>query len=291
MINKFKNDLINFKKSLKSIEPLNHSDDSYSLLLNDLLIKIYSSFEQYNKSLLRELKQEIESNHRFLPISKVHKEINDRFVAPTKSENLIEKFTILKDDYFFEEYKNLIDSVVNERNRYAHQGNHGLSIEILLGGLVGIQYTVRRMYDIYIVWREVDTSTIDNLIEKEKTFINKATNLKNILTQQSGSKEVVSISTVELFNKFLATRSDFLTLLDEVDSNNCYSIRKTSIEGLDEEVTKYSASDYSKIFNSYYSTIVKSYLGLDTLSKNISVRTMKETLDFYEHSIFNFQDI
>lgn len=288
MINKFKNDLINFKKSLKSIEPLNHSDDSYSLLLNDLLIKIYSSFEQYNKSLLRELKQEIESDHRFLPISKVHKEINDRFVAPTKSENLIEKFTILKDDYFFEEYKNLIDSVVNERNRYAHQGNHGLSIEILLGGLVGIQYTVRRMYDIYIVWREVDTSTIDNLIEKEKTFINKATNLKNILTQQSGSKEVVSIPTVELFNKFLATRSDFLTLLDEVDSSNCYSIRKTSIEGLDEEVTKYSASDYSKIFNSYYSTIVKSYLGLDTLSKNISVRTMKETLDFYEHSIFKF---
>ncbi|MCE2068050.1 hypothetical protein ACXONV_00270 [Streptococcus thermophilus] len=291
MINKFKNDLINFKKSLKSIEPLNHSDDLYSLLLNDLLIKIYSSFEQYNKSLLRELKQEIESDHRFLPISKVHKEINDRFVAPTKSENLIEKFTILKDDYFFEEYKNLIDSVVNERNRYAHQGNHGLSIEILFGGLVGIQYTVRRMYDIYIVWREVDTSTIDNLIEKEKTFINKATNLKNILTQQSGSKEVVSIHTVELFNKFLATRSDFLTLLDEVDSSNCYSIRKTSIEGLDEEVTKYSASDYSKIFNSYYSTIVKSYLGLDTLSKNISVRTMKETLDFYEHSIFKFQDI
>lgn len=291
MINKFKNDLINFKKSLKSIEPLNHSDDLYSFLINDLLVKIYSSFEQYNKSLLRELKQEIESNHRFLPISKVHKEINDRFVAPTKSENLIEKFTILKDDYFFEEYKNLIDSVVNERNRYAHQGNHGLSIEILLGGLVGIQYTVRRMYDIYIVWREVDTSTIDNLIEKEKTFINKATNLKNILTKQSGSKEVVSCSTVELFNEFLATRSDFLTLLDEVDSNNCYSIRKTSIEGLDEEVTKYSASDYSKIFNSYYSTIVKSYLGLDTLSKNIPVITMKETLDFYEHSIFKFQDI
>ena len=290
MINKFKNDLINFKKSLKSIEPLNHSDDSYSLLLNDLLIKIYSSFEQYNKSLLRELKQEIESNHRFLPISKVHKEINDRFVAPTKSENLIEKFTILKDDYFFEEYKNLIDSVVNERNRYAHQGNHGLSIEILLGGLVGIQYTVRRMYDIYIVWREVDTSTIDNLIEKEKTFINKATNLKNILTQQSGSKAVVSNSTVELFNKFVAVISDFLTLLDEVDSNNCYSIRKTSIEGLDEEVTKYSASDYSKIFNSYYSTIIKSYIGLDTLSKNITVRTMQETLEFYECSIFKFQD-
>ena len=280
MINKFKNDLINFKKSLKSIEPLNHSDDLYSLLLNDLLIKIYSSFEQYNKSLLRELKQEIESNHRFLPISKVHKEINDRFVAPTKSENLIEKFTILKDDYFFEEYKNLIDSVVTERNRYAHQGNHGLSIEILLGGLVGIQYTVRRMYDIYIVWREVDTSTIDNLIEKEKTFINKATKLKNMFTQQSGSKEVFSTSTVELFNKFLAARSDFLTLLDELDSNNCYSIRKTSIEGLDDEVTKYSASDYSKIFNSYYSTIVKSYLGLDTLSKNITVRTMQETLDF-----------
>lgn len=288
MINKFKNDLINFKKSLKSIEPLNHSDDSYSLLLNDLLIKIYSSFEQYNKSLLRELKQEIESNHRFLPISKVHKEINDRFVAPTKSENLIEKFTILKDDYFFEEYKNLIDSVVNERNRYAHQGNHGLSIEILLGGLVGIQYTVRRMYDIYIVWREVDTSTIDNLIEKEKTFINKATKLKNIFTQQSGSKEVFSTSTVELFNKFLAARSDFLTLLDELDSNNCYSIRKTSIEGLDDEVTKYSASDYSKIFNSYYSTIVKSYLGLDTLSKNITVRTMQETLDFYVNSLFEF---
>lgn len=288
MINKFKNDLINFKKSLKSIEPLNHSDDLYSLLLNDLLIKIYSSFEQYNKSLLRELKQEIESNHRFLPISKVHKEINDRFVAPTKSENLIEKFTILKDDYFFEEYKNLIDSVVNERNRYAHQGNHGLSIEILLGGLVGIQYTVRRMYDIYIVWREVDTSTIDNLIEKEKTFINKATKLKNMFTQQSGSKEVFSTSTVELFNKFLAARSDFLTLLDELDSNNCYSIRKTSIEGLDDEVTKYSASHYSKIFNSYYSTIVKSYLGLDTLSKNITVRTMQETLDFYVNSLFEF---
>lgn len=285
MINKFKNNLINFKKSLKSIEPLNHSDDLYSLLLNDLLIKIYSSFEQYNKSLLRELKQEIESNHRFLPISKVH---NDRFVAPTKSENLIEKFTILKDDYFFEEYKNLIDSVVNERNRYAHQGNHGLSIEILLGGLVGIQYTVRRMYDIYIVWREVDTSTIDNLIEKEKTFINKATKLKNMFTQQSGSKEVFSTSTVELFNKFLAARSDFLTLLDELDSNNCYSIRKTSIEGLDDEVTKYSASDYSKIFNSYYSTIVKSYLGLDTLSKNITVRTMQETLDFYVNSLFEF---
>ena len=288
MINKFKNDLINFKKSLKSIEPLNHSDDLYSLLLNDLLIKIYSSFEQYNKSLLRELKQEIESNHRFLPISKVHKEINDRFVDHTKSENLIEKFTILKDDYLFEEYKNLIDSVVNERNRYAHQGNHGLSIEILLGGLVGIQYTVRRMYDIYIVWREVDTSTIDNLIEKEKTFINKATKLKNMFTQQSGSKEVFSTSTVELFNKFLAARSDFLTLLDELDSNNCYSIRKTSIEGLDDEVTKYSASDYSKIFNSYYSTIVKSYLGLDTLSKNITVRTMQETLDFYVNSLFEF---
>ena len=144
------------------------------------------------------------------------------------------------------------------------------------------------MYDIYIVWREVDTSTIDNLIEKEKTFINKATKLKNMFTQQSGSKEVFSTSTVELFNKFLAARSDFLTLLDELDSNNCYSIRKTSIEGLDDEVTKYSASDYSKIFNSYYSTIVKSYLGLDTLSKNITVRTMQETLDFYVNSLFEF---
>ncbi|KXT92309.1 hypothetical protein SMIDD26_01274 [Streptococcus mitis] len=52
-------------------------------------------------------------------------------MAPTKSDILIEKFTLLKDDYFFEEYKNLIDSVVNERNRYAHQGEHGLSMETL----------------------------------------------------------------------------------------------------------------------------------------------------------------
>lgn len=291
MINKFKNNLINLKKSLESIEPLDHSDDSYSLLLNDLLIKIYSSFEQYNKSLLRELKQEIESNHRFLPISKVHKEINDRFVAPTKSDLLIEKFTILKDDYFFEEYKKLIDSIVNERNRYAHQSTHAITLEILLGGLIGIQYTVRRMYDIYIVWKNVDKSTIFKLIEKEKTFMNQATNLKRILTQQSGRKEVVSDSTIKRFNEFLTVRSDFLALIDKVDSNNCYSIRKSSIEGLDEKITNYNASDYSKIFNSYYSMIMKSYIGLDTLSKNISVRTMKEALDFYERSIFKFQDI
>jgi hypothetical protein len=286
MINKFKNNLINLKKSLESIELLNHSNDSYSLLLNDLLIKIYSSFEQYNKSLLRELKQEIESNHRFLPISKVHKEINDRFVAPTKSDLLIEKFTILKDDYFFEEYKKLIDSIVNERNRYAHQGNHGLSLEILLGGLVGIQYTVRRMYDIYKVWGDVDTSTINNLIKKEKTFIKKATNLQDILTKQSAIEKVVSDSTIEQFNKFLAVRSDFLALIDKVDSNNCYSIRKNIIEGLDENITKYSASEYNKIFNPYYSSIMKSYLGLDKLLQNISVKTMKEALDFYESSIF-----
>lgn len=286
MINTFKNNLKNLKKSLESIEPLNHSDDSYSLLLNDLLIKIYSSFEQYNKSLLRELKQEIESNHRFLPISKVHKEINDRFVAPTKSDLLIEKFTILKDDYFFEEYKKLIDSIVNERNRYAHQGNHGLSLEILLGGLVGIQYTVRRMYDIYKVWGDVDTSTINNLIKKEKTFIKKATNIQDILTKQSGIEKVVSDSTIKLFNEFLDVRSDFLALIDKVDSNNCYSIRKTIIEGLDENITKYSASEYNEIFNPYYSSIIKSYLGLDKLLRNISVKTMKEALDFYVASIF-----
>ena len=40
MINKFKNNLINLKKSLENLEPLDHSDDSYSLLVNDLLIKI-----------------------------------------------------------------------------------------------------------------------------------------------------------------------------------------------------------------------------------------------------------
>ncbi|WP_246746966.1 hypothetical protein [Streptococcus mitis] len=135
MINKYRNDLKNLKKLLDSIVTLipgdDPDDDSYVLSLNNLLIKIYSSFEQYNKTLLRELKQEIENNHRFLPISKVHKEINERFVAPTKSDILIEKFTLLKDDYFFEEYKNLIDSVVNERNRYAHQGEHGLSMETL----------------------------------------------------------------------------------------------------------------------------------------------------------------
>ena len=284
----FKNNLINLKKSLESIEPLDHSDDSYSLLLNDLLIKIYSSFEQYNKSLLRELKQEIESNHRFLPISKVHKEINDRFVAPTKSDLLIEKFTILKDDYFFEEYKKLIDSIVNERNRYAHQSTHAITLEILLGGLIGIQYTVRRMYDIYIVWKNVDKSTIFKLIEKEKTFLNKATNLKNILNEQSKSCAVVSSSAIRIFDDFLAVRSDFLTLLDVFESNNCYSIKKTSIEGLDVDITKYSASVYNGIFGSYYSNIMKNYLGMETLSKNISVEIMVETLDFYVNSLFEF---
>ena len=291
MINKFKNNLINLKKSLENLESLDHSDDSYSLLVNDLLIKIYSSFEQYNKSLLRELKQEIESNHRFLPISKEHKEINDRFVAPTKSDLLIEKFTILKEDYFFDEYKRLIDSIVIERNRYAHQGNHELSVEVLLGGLVGIQYTVRRMYDIYKVWGDVDTSTIYNLIEKEKTFIKQATNLKNILNEQSKSYEVVSSSTKRIFDEFLAVRNDFLTLLDVFESYNCYSVKKTSIEGLDVDITKYSASDYNGIFSSYYSKIMKNYLGMETLSKNISVEIMLETLDFYEHSIFKIQDI
>lgn len=291
MINKFKNNLINLKKSLENLEPLDHSDDSYSLLVNDLLIKIYSSFEQYNKSLLRELKQEIESNHRFLPISKEHKEINDRFVAPTKSDLLIEKFTILKEDYFFDEYKRLIDSIVIERNRYAHQGNHELSVEVLLGGLVGIQYTVRRMYDIYKVWGDVDTSTIYNLIEKEKTFIKQATNLKNILNEQSKSYEVVSSSTKRIFDEFLAVRNDFLPLLDVFESYNCYSVKKTSIEGLDVDITKYSASDYNGIFSSYYSKIMKNYLGMETLSKNISVEIMLETLDFYEHSIFKIQDI
>lgn len=288
MINKYVNDLKNLKKSLDSIATLIPSDDSYKLLLNDLLIKIYSSYEQYNKALIRELKQEIENNHRFLPISKVHKEINDRFVAPTKSDILIEKFTVLKDDHFFEEYKKLIDSVVNERNRYAHQGEHGLTMEILLGGLVGIQYTVRRMYDIYIVWKNVDKLTIHNLMEKEKTFLNKATNLKNILTQQSGRNTGVSASTIDLFGEFLDVRSDFLAMLDAIEFNNCYSIKKTSIEGLDVEISNYSASDYSRIFNSYYSKILKSYLGIGTTSKNILVGTMAETIDFYVDSLFHF---
>ncbi|MGM5692853.1 HEPN domain-containing protein [Streptococcus suis] len=169
MLNTYKDDLekqINLLKYIESLTPADNSDE-YKYALNTLLIQVYASLEQFVKQILKTIKKSLEENHRFLPVTIHNTSDSERFVVPTKSERLCNDFRLLVKSFLYTEYKEIIDTLIDERNSFAHQGKTLITVENIRKSMIGIQYLVRFLYFYYIHDRELTVEQAEGVLIKE----------------------------------------------------------------------------------------------------------------------------
>lgn len=211
MINDFKRKLFEISNILSIIEHKSPAtDDTYEYILNSLLIKVYTSFEQYNKSLLLNIKSAVESNHKFIPIVASHKPISDKYVAPTKSEDLVQLFPLLGKSYFYENIKQDMDSIIANRHSFAHSGMHQEKIETINRSIFGFQYVARFLYLYYVSNLDIDSKKIETFLSKEYEITTSLGHLKRDIQNFQKSEKPTCLPS-SLYNQVDKLVSDLKT--------------------------------------------------------------------------------
>lgn len=209
MLDDFCENLLNCYKLLEKIDNMEVGSDEYKYAINTLLILTYSSFEQFNKNLLIEIKKKIGRNHRFIPII-INNIVNEEnFVAPTRSDVLLHDFPLLQGSYFYCEYKQSIDTLIYARNNFAHQGDHTATLDDIKKSIFNIQYIVRFLYKFYLEEEDNNEIEFKDYLASETNLIKELDNsiktMKNIIYIQNGtSPPIVKDKITSLNEKIVA---------------------------------------------------------------------------------------
>ena len=217
MVESFKNSMVDLIRIIDNFSSSNLTpvESAYEVWLNHFLIKTYTSYERYNKTLLSSLKQRVEAEHQFLPIVVNHKPINEKFVAPTKSEEILRLFPLLKYSYYYQENKGKIDAIISGRNKYAHEGAHQLTLEVICNSLLWIQYTVRFINTYYSnLGLKSKGELLEEFLQLENSFLKDCESCLKVITDfsNSTSQEIPIdiqgrlISLKELYNEYISKR-------------------------------------------------------------------------------------
>ncbi|HFI0678781.1 TPA: hypothetical protein ACGO4Y_001598 [Streptococcus suis] len=233
MLNDFCENLLNCYKLLEKIDNMEVGSDEYKYAINTLLILTYSSFEQFNKNLLIEIKKKIGRNHRFVPIIINNNADEKNFVAPTRSDVLLHYFPLLQGSYFYCEYKQSIDTLIYARNNFAHQGDHTATLDDIKKSILNIQYIVRFLYKFYL--EEEDNNEIEfkyylasetNLI---KELDNSIRTMKNIINIQNGTSPPIVKDKITSLNEKIVAYNEKSEHHFSLDLRMCITVNSIEI--------------------------------------------------------------
>ncbi|WCG21844.1 hypothetical protein PML95_05390 [Vagococcus lutrae] len=184
-MNRYKNNLYLIKQQTQLLLNREDKDDLYNSLLNELLIKTYSSYEVYLKNLLMTIYQEAKSSFKYISILSDHKmndEVNKFFTPGVRLPEITKYFPLLKKTYYYEELKT-VDTIVNERNSYAHTGSHMADQNKIFRGIIEIQFIIRFLEFYYSKKNSSDIQIISTYLENEKKFLNSLYHANVIINQ------------------------------------------------------------------------------------------------------------
>jgi hypothetical protein len=263
---------------------LTPTDPSYEVWKNHLLIKTYTLYEQYYKRLLKSLKDKIETQHQFLPIVTNHKPIDNKFVAPTKSEVILQHFPLLQKSYYYEEYKIQIDSIIVERNNYAHEGNNQLTIEVICSSSLWIQYTIRFIQSYYDVNNlQEKGQELTEFLSIEKEFLEKLEScLKNLLEL---SKSNLASVPQDIKDMLISLKNSYISYQHMGEQLDISSIDLEVSLIVDQELFLDGFENQSPIeilqyLQNYKKLIIKKLFGIDSLGNNIPLDKISEALNY-----------
>lgn len=281
----FKRNVIDFKEIIDNFLrcELTPTDPSYEVWKNHLLIKTYTLYEQYYKRLLKSLKDKIETQHQFFPIVTNHKPIDDKFVAPTKSDVILQHFPLLQKSYYYEEYKIQIDSIIAERNNYAHEGNNQLTIEVICSSILWVQYTIRFIQSYYDVNNlQEKGQELNEFLSIEKEFLREFESCLKIFKQLSRS-DLASVP---------QDVKDILVLLKNKYRSYQYIGEQLDITSIDLEVSvivnqelfpdgfeNQSPTYILEYLQNYKNLILKKLFGINSFGNNIPLNKISEALN------------
>lgn len=142
----FKDNKVSIDQLKLLLEKSDPSENVYEYLRDELLIKVYTAYENFLKQLLISLFKDAKINYRYSPFLVDHKlwsvveNVGKSFIVPNgKMEAINKNFPLLKECYFQEDLI-LIDNLVQERNKYAHTGSHGLTVEAIIQAYDKVNY-------------------------------------------------------------------------------------------------------------------------------------------------------
>lgn len=164
----YKNNDVEIKYLLKLLVGLSPLDDMYQYLMNELLIYVYTSYENFLKKLLIHLFTDAKKHYKYYPflvehtLWRVTKEKS--FIVPKgKIDDLQINFPLIKESYFIEELS-AIDTLIVERNSFAHTGQHNANLEQILNAYVTSQYIMKYLEFCYVKSVDID---ITNLLKTQ----------------------------------------------------------------------------------------------------------------------------
>lgn len=152
----YKDNKSEIKNLIILLDKLSPADDTFQYLMNELLIQVYASYENFLKTLLVELFSDAKKNYKYSPFLIEHnlwsvvEEDSKRYIVPKgKIEDLLVNFPLLKSCYFANDLSS-IDTLVNERNSFAHTGTHKATLEQILTAFITTQYVIKYLDFCYI---------------------------------------------------------------------------------------------------------------------------------------------
>lgn len=163
---------------LSLIKQLSPVDDTYEYLRNELLIYVYSSYENFLKKLLISLFSDAKKNYKYYPFLIEHNlwgvvtNPDKSFIVPKgKIEDLKANFPLIKESYFINELS-AIDTLVIERNSFAHTGTHNATIEQILNAYITSNYIIKYLSFCYIESTDIQMSNLS----KVQKYLNELSN-------------------------------------------------------------------------------------------------------------------
>lgn len=214
----YKNNEVQIQQLIRLLNSLSPSDDTYQYLMNELLIQVYTSYENFLKALLTHLFSDAKKNYRYSPflvehnLWKVTDNPHSSYIVPKgQLEPLLKNFPLLKNSYFNSEL-NAIDTLVIERNSFAHTGTHKATLEQILTAYVTSQYIIKYLEFFYINSNTEDLVQLENIQEFLK---NSNSHMKKCLKKINGDTIPENMTA---FEKYIPT----IKLLKENDYFKMY---------------------------------------------------------------------
>lgn len=155
------NNYYEIKEIYNLINNMEPTDSLYQYLNSELLMQVYTSYETFLKEVLVKLFTEAKTNYKYSPFLIDHKlwkviENKKSYIVPKgRKEDLIKNFPLIKDCYFYN-YLDQLDTIVNERNSFAHTGKHKASFEQIMNGYIVSLYIQKYINYCYLKADDVD---------------------------------------------------------------------------------------------------------------------------------------
>ena len=212
-MNSYQTSLISIKRSATILLELSERDEIYQSLVNDLLVKVYSSYETFLKRILMEIYSDAKGKFNYIPILSDHKmndQVNKYFTPSSRTADIVKYFPLMKKSYYYENLKT-VDTIVDERNSYAHTGSHKADDKKIFRGLVEIQFVVRFLYYYYNSKNLTEITTINNYLDKECFFLKSLYDAEKIVNQYDGNVEKITPTARPQFDTLSRAYKEFIT--------------------------------------------------------------------------------